>query len=93
MRTNLLALNRTIKALDIHDEDQALVALARSLAKAIDVDPCGECGAVQTAALWKEYRTTVLALLEAGASDDLDDDTASFRLTIQTPVRATVVNT
>lgn len=90
---NLRGLNRTVKALVLEESDQALLALARSLARAVDVDPCGDCGAIQTAALWKEYRATVLALLEAGTPDDVDDETAAFRLTIQTPVRAKVVNT
>ena len=89
---NLRGLNRTVKALELAEADQALLALARSLARAVDVDPCGDCGAIQTAAVWKEYRATVLALLEAGTPDDVDDETAAFRLTIQTPVRATVVN-
>lgn len=90
--SNLRALNRTAKTLTLSEEHQALLVLARSLAKAVDSDPCGKCGAIQTAALWKEYRTTVLALIEAGTPDDVDDDTAAFRLTIQTPVRATVGN-
>lgn len=89
---NLRGLNRTVKALVLTDSDQALLALARSLAKAVDSDPCVKCGSIQTAALWKEYRTSVLALIEAGTPDDLDDDTAAFRLTIQTPVRTKVGN-
>lgn len=88
--SNLRAVNRTAKTLVLAEEHQALLVLARSLAKAVDVDPCVKCGAVQTAALWKEYRTTVLALIEAGTPDDVDDDTAAFRLTIQTPMRAKV---
>lgn len=90
---NLRGLNRTVKALELTEADQALLALARALAKAVDVDPCGDCGAIQTAALWKEYRATVLALLEAGTPDDADDETTAFRLTIQTPVRAKVGDT
>ena len=88
--SNLRALNRTARTLTLSEEHQALLVLARSLAKAVDSDPCGKCGAIQTAALWKEYRTTVLALIEAGTPDDIDDDTAAFRLTIQTPVRTAV---
>ena len=67
------------------------IGLLKSGVRAMAPCPfCGKCGAIQTAALWKEYRTTVLALIEAGTPDDVDDDTAAFRLTIQTPVRAPV---
>lgn len=80
------AVDTTIAALGdrLTDEHGALVALARSLAKAVDADPCGDCGAAQNAALWKEMRATITALSEVGA-DDLDDDTQAWRVTIQTP--------
>lgn len=85
------AIETTISALGgrLTDEHQALVAMARSLARAVDADPCGECGAAQNAALWKEMRATISALSEVGA-DDLDDDTAAFRISIQTPRRASL---
>lgn len=85
------AVDTTIAALGerLTDEHQALVAMARSLAKAVDADPCGECGAAQNAALWKEMRATITTLTEVGA-DDLDDDTAQWRISIQTPRRASL---
>ncbi len=85
------AIETTIAALGerLTDEHGALVALARSLAKAVDADPCADCGAATTAALWKEMRATITALSEVGA-DDLDDDTVAFRWSVQVPRRAEV---
>lgn len=86
--SNLRALNRTARKLDLADADAGLLELARSLARAVDADPCSECGAGQNAALWKEYRAALTDLMEAGATDDADDDTKQFRLAVVTPVRA-----
>jgi hypothetical protein len=41
--------------------------------------------------LWREYRAAVQSLMEAGA-DGVDDDSASFLVSIQTPGRAKVRN-
>jgi hypothetical protein len=78
-------LERTIKALKhrLSDETEALVALARGLAAAVDADP-------GNAALWREYRAAVTALSEVGADSDIDDDTAAFLLALRSPVRAKV---
>jgi hypothetical protein len=80
-------LERTLKALltagRMSDEAEALVALARGLAAAVDQDP-------GNAALWREYRAAVTAVGEIGAGDDVDDDTADFLLSIRTPVRTSV---
>lgn len=84
--SNAAGLERTLKALAeagrLDDATEALVALARGLAEAVDADP-------SNAALWREYRVTVAALNELATDDDVDDDTAAFWLRIRTPgVRA-----
>lgn len=91
-RTNLAAVEATIRAIkaNLGREHDALVELCRSLARAVDSDPCPDCGTVRVAAVWKEYRASVEALTRAGASDDVDDDTKTFRVLVQTPVRAQV---
>lgn len=78
-------LERTIKALAsrLDDEDEALVALARGLAAAVDAD-------LGNAALWRELRAALSALTQAGAAGDVDDDTREFLLTVRTPMRAKV---
>lgn len=89
--SNLAGLDITVATLVLTDTDEALLALARSLASAVDADRCHHCAAAgQNAALWKEYRATVQALIEAGTPDDVDDETAAFRSSVQTPVRAQV---
>lgn len=79
--SNATGLERTIKALQaagrLADEDQALLALSRGLAAAVDADP-------ENAALWREYRAALVALSSAG-SDNVDDDTRDFILSIRTP--------
>jgi hypothetical protein len=77
--SNSQGLERTLKALSVRldEDDEALVALARGLAAAVDADPAN-------AALWREYRAAVTALTLAGA-DKVDDDTAEFLLSIRTP--------
>lgn len=100
MVTNTEAVAATIAALHeagrIQDTDAALVALAESLAEAVDADRCGGCNQCagcgtrgQTAALWKEYRAALVALSEVG-SDDLDDDTLTFRASVSIPSRSPV---
>lgn len=85
----LRALNRTIKSLEadgrLTEDDEALKALAKALARAVDADPCDECGAARNAALWREYRAAVGALMEAGERDGNDDDTADFIVSIRRP--------
>lgn len=79
--SNAAGLECTIEALDaagrLADTDQALVALARSLAVAVDAEP-------ENAALAREYRAALVALSSAG-SDNLDDDARDFILSIRTP--------
>lgn len=74
-------LERTLKALRaagrLDDEHDALVALTRGLAAALD-------GAPDNAALWREYRAALATLAEVG-SDDVDDDTAAFLSSLRTP--------
>lgn len=89
--TNVEAVASTIAALHeagrIQDTDAAVVALAESLAEAVDADRCHGCATRgQTAALWKEYRAALVALSEVG-SDDLPDDEQAFRIEIRTPQR------
>lgn len=85
--TNVAGLERTIKALRarLNEGDEALMALARGLAAAVDAAP-------ENAALWREYRAAVAALTEAGADGDADDDTQDFLLSIRTPLRPKVGN-
>jgi hypothetical protein len=86
--SNAAGLERTIKALSAHldEEDEALIALARGLAGAVDADPAN-------AALWREYRAAVGALVEAGTDHDVDDDTKAFLFEVRTPVRTKVGDT
>jgi len=83
--SNVAGLERTIRALKsrLVEGDEALVALARGLAAAVDAAP-------ENAALWREYRAAVTVLMEAGADGDADDDTKAFLLAIRTPVRSKV---
>jgi len=73
-------LERTLKAgADrLTPEHEALVALDRGLAAAVDSDP-------GNAALWREYRAAVSTIAVVVADDDVDDDTARFLFTIRTP--------
>jgi hypothetical protein len=79
--SNTGAIEKTIRALEdagrLSDEDQAIVALARCLAAALDAEP-------ENAALAREYRAALVALSVAGA-DRPDDDARDFLLTIRTP--------
>ena len=56
---------------------KALVELCRSLASSLDAEP-------GNAAMAREYRASLDDLREA-ASASVDDDTAEFRISIQTP--------
>lgn len=86
--TNAAGLAKTLRALKprLGPEDEALVALARTLAAAVDADPCPDCGAGRTAALWKEYRAAVVAL-RAVVADAPDAAAAGFLGSVQTPLR------
>lgn len=83
--TNAQGLERTLKALAgrLGPDDEALVALARGLAAAVDDDPAN-------AALWREYRAAVTALGRAGVDSGADDDTKDWLLTIRTPLRTEI---
>ena len=85
--TNAVGLERTIKAMDarLDEMNEALVALARGLAAAVDAAP-------DNAALWREYRAAVTALMEVGSDGDIDDDTQAFLLALRTPLRSKVGN-
>jgi len=80
VKRNAAGLERTLKALKsrLPDEADALIAAARGLANAVDTEPAN-------ASLWREYRASIAALIEAGANDDPDDDTAAFFGSIRTP--------
>lgn len=79
--SNATGLEKTLKALTsagrLEDADQALVALARCLATAVDAEP-------ENAALAREYRAALATLLASG-SDNIDDDARDFLLEIRTP--------
>jgi hypothetical protein len=85
--SNAVGLERTIKAMEarLDEMNEALVALARGLAAAVDAAP-------DNAALWREYRAAVTALMEVGSDGDIDDDTQAFLLALRTPVRPKVGN-
>jgi hypothetical protein len=87
--SNLTSVNKTIRTLALDDEHAGLVALVRSLAKAVDADPCGDCKAAQDAAIYREYRQA-LADLERAGSGATNDDDADFLVSIRTPRRAAV---
>jgi hypothetical protein len=76
---NAAGLEKTLNAMGdrLGDEDQALVALTRCLAVALDAEP-------ENASLAREYRQALVALAGAG-SGNIDDDTRDFLLTIRTP--------
>lgn len=83
--SNVAGLERTIRALKarLSDEDEALVALARGLAAAVDAAP-------ESAPLWKEYRAAVTTLMEVGSDGGIDDDTQAFLFALRSPVRPKV---
>lgn len=83
--SNVAGLERTLRALGsrLAEKDEALLALARGLAAAVDAEP-------GNAALWREYRAAVTSLSEAGAGGDVDDDDARFLQSIR--VRPEVVD-
>lgn len=88
---NAEGLARTLEAMradgKLEPGDDALVALAESLAEAVDADRCSDCTAPgQNATLWREYRAAIAALMEAGARGGSDDDAAEFFLAVQTKV-------
>lgn len=77
--TNLQALDKTVKALKkrLTPDSDALVALTRGLAAAVDEAP-------ENAALWREYRAALATLMAVGL-DEPDDDSRDFLLQIRTP--------
>ena len=85
--SNATGLERSLRALRsvLTPEHEALIALARGLAVAVDAEP-------NNAALWREYRAALAALTQAGSNDDPDDDTRDFLVTVRTPVRSEVGN-
>ncbi len=82
MARQVTAVNRTLRALReagrLTPEHEALVALAKGLAAAVDSEP-------NNASLWKEYRAAIGVLTEVGVGNDVDDDTKQFLVSIQTP--------
>jgi hypothetical protein len=87
---NERALKRALRVLVLTDADVARKELALSLARAVDADPCLDCGAGRNAALWKEYRAALSDLHRVGTPDDADDDQKDWLVRISTPVRAKV---
>lgn len=63
---------------DGHTIPPALLELAYGLADAVDVEP-------GNAALWREYRAAVNAVMEV-VNGSADDDDAAFQRSIVTPV-------
>ncbi len=78
---NERAVNATLKDMKLAGVlavvPKAVVELVRSMAAAVDAEP-------GNAALAREYRASLDDLREA-ASGATDDDTAEFRISIQTP--------
>lgn len=63
---------------DGHDVPDAVLTLALGLADAVDADP-------SNAAMWREYRAAVSAVMEVVNGSD-DDEAAAFRDSIATPI-------
>ena len=67
MAKQLTALRKTVRALKaadrLKDVDSAHLAIVEGMAAAVEDDPTN-------AALWKEYRAAVSALVEVSADDD-----------------------
>jgi hypothetical protein len=89
-QTNAGGLEATLKALRaagrLTEADEALVALARSLAAAVDADP-------SNAALAREYGRALQALQNSGKGV-ADDDASAFVLSVSTAaVRAPLGDT
>ena len=86
--SNLDAAQKTVLRLEqsgaLEEADPDLVHAFLALAAAVDAF-------AEKADLWREYRQTGRALREAVAVG-VDDDTASFLVSIQTPGRAKVGN-
>jgi len=78
-RSNKAALSKTLADLVVPDRAEALVTLARTLAGAVDQSPAN-------AALAKEYRATLVSLLEACTADDSNDEGAELVQLVRTPV-------
>lgn len=81
-KSNRTAASETLDALDLGPEHEALCAMVRSLAGAVDENPTD-------ASLWREYRMAVSLLREAAGTDDSDDaadDRATFLESVQTPM-------
>lgn len=91
-RTQLTALNRSVKALQadgrLTDAESALIAMAQGVARQVDRNPTDPN-------LWREYRLMVGVLMAAGDAGDSDDDAvAALAAAIRTPtVRAEVGDT
>lgn len=75
-------LEATIVALEaegrLSEVDEALLAVARGLAEAVDKEP-------GNVSLWREYRAALASLMEAESGAD-DDDSQTFLLALRTPV-------
>jgi hypothetical protein len=83
------ALAKTVRALRsekaLTDAHAGLVAAAEGMAAQLDGDECGN------AALWKEYRSALVSLVELGADDDNDAHAAVLAL-VRPPVPSKVGN-
>lgn len=85
---NNSALEKTLAALvdRLKPEHAVLVEVARSLARAVDMQP-------DNASLWREYRAALAYLFDAVSDDGPSDEFASFLDAIRTPgVRPPVGN-
>lgn len=80
-KTNVRALNKTLRALTLHDEHSAMVAHAKTLATLIDSYP-------YEAKLHSEYREALKRLLEAGSPEEADAFDALLDAINDTPAGA-----
>lgn len=72
-------LQRTVAALELGPEADALVAYCFGLAEALDACP-------EKAALWREYRPALELLLRVGEVEE-DDGQAAFLRLVRPPIR------
>lgn len=83
MASQVAALRKTVRTLKkggrLDETHAALLAIAEGMAAAIDAGDAD----TNTAALWKEYRAAVVALVEVGADDT--DSTAEAVIELLRP--------
>ncbi len=90
--SQLVALKKTVRVLKksgrLTDEHAALLAIAEGMAEGLDNPTADD---PNTAAMWKEYRAAVSALMEVAA--DVDSASADVVALVRTPLPPALGNT